>query len=147
MSTFLMTDTNFQYCCWRSITGILQRKATSLFDSDLVSLNFTTDLPEQVFSIDECYIFVCFPPHSPLHTADRFQAFVLFNFEFSSYTEPSPVSTYHYFCCFVLLKQRLNCWIMLLLGKERKFWWQLNLPQYWNTVSFQTAFIAQFKRL
>ena len=49
------------------------------------------------------------------YTSDKFQTFVFFKFAFSNYTEPSPVSTDHYFCCFVLWTHTLHRQITLLV--------------------------------
>ena len=60
--TFHLADVNSQHCCWRSIIGILWRRSTSWLDTELMSLNFTTDLPIQVFGRDECLnisVFYC----------------------------------------------------------------------------------------
>jgi len=57
-----------------------------------------------------CVWIQCFSPHGALHTADRFQAFVLLSFVFSSYIEPSLISTNHYFSCFFALKTQITSW-------------------------------------
>jgi hypothetical protein len=85
----------------------------------------------------ECF---CFPARCALHSADRFQAFVLFSFAFCSHTEPSTVSTDHYFCCFVLWTHRLHLQTILWVKEWNKFWWQFNFLQYCNTVLFHTGF-------
>jgi len=93
------------------------------------------------------WIFQCFPAHDALHTADRFRAFVLFNFKVCSYTEPSPVSTYHYFCCFVLWAHIITSCNAVDKGMEQKCdnnWLCFNtVTKFCSTLAFR----VQFKRL
>ena len=91
------------------------------------------------YSLHTVHFTLC-TAHRTLRTAVTFQAFVSFNFAFSTHTKPSPVSTDHYFSCFVFLTHRLPCWIMLLLRYGRKFWWLFNFLQYRNKLLFQNRF-------
>ena len=111
--TFHPADVNSHNCCWRSITGNLWRRSNSWLETGFVSLNFARDSPVPLFRRDECLNISVF--HCSLHTADTFQASVLFSLSFYSYTKPSPVSTDHYFCCYVLWTNRLHREITLLV--------------------------------
>jgi len=120
VTTFVREDENFQHSCWRGITGIHYRSHTSWLDTSRLPLNVTRNLFIHHLYNDDCVNTTVFPAHCALHTADRFQAFVLFNIAFSSYNEPPPVSTHHYFCCFVIWTYRLYRDIMLCVKEWNK---------------------------
>ena len=62
MCRHIFCQTNFQHCCWRSVTWILYRPATTWLDTDPVFLNFTRYLSIQVLRSDVCwnmFVFSC----------------------------------------------------------------------------------------
>jgi hypothetical protein len=98
------------------VASLESRRGSSV--RDLTQCPWTSE--DRFYAVTIIWIFLCFPAHSALHTADRFRAVVLFNFAFSRYTEPSPVSTDYYFCCFVLWTHRLHREMMLWVKEWNK---------------------------
>ena len=77
MQIFLMSDATLEHYCYFNMTITLQRSSVSLFNTDLVSLNFTR-LAIQVTTSDETSVgkFQCFAAYSALHTTDTFHEFI-----------------------------------------------------------------------
>jgi hypothetical protein len=121
-----------RYFLWQTQISSLAADATSLESftegrrPDLTLTYFLWTLPQtcpnRFYAVTIVYIYPSFPAHGALHTAVRFRAFVLFNLAFSSSTELSPVSTDHYFCCYVIWTHIWHCQIMLCVGRGSVDW-------------------------